>query len=104
MRIAPHAEQDRAAALTAVQPPVSGVHALPGHRLRVEFADGLVGEVDCRQLVDGEQAGVFAALRDPLEFERVGVEQGAVTWACGLDLAPDAMYDELRRSGRWLLR
>ncbi|MBN8508752.1 MAG: DUF2442 domain-containing protein [Burkholderiales bacterium] len=90
--------------MTPVQPRVAVVVPLPGQRLHVQFADGIAGEVDCKSLIDGEQAGVFAALRNPIEFDRVGVEHGAVTWACGLDLAPDAMYDEVRQNGRWVLR
>jgi hypothetical protein len=104
MRVASDAEEDRAAALADVPPPVVSVQALPGYRLQVTFADGLSGEVACAGLIQGPRAGVFAALREREAFERVGVEHGAVTWSCGLDLAPDAMYDEVRRSGRWVIQ
>lgn len=103
MRVAPNAEEDRATALAEVPPPVTSVQALPGYRLRVTFADGLSGEVACAALIEGATAGVFAALREQEAFEQVGVEHGAVTWSCGLDLAPDAMYDEIRRAGRWVI-
>jgi hypothetical protein len=82
---------------------VVSVHALPGFRLTVEFVDGTTGEVDLSRLVTGERAGVFRALRDPDAFNAVFVEHGVVTWPGELDLAPDAMYDEIRANGRWVV-
>jgi hypothetical protein len=46
---------------------------------------------------------VFAALRDPRTFSQARVELGVVTWPGELDLAPDAMYDEIRAYGKWVL-
>jgi hypothetical protein len=43
-------------------------------------------------------------LRETGAFERVGIEHGAVTWSCGLDLAPDAMYAEIREHGCWAIQ
>jgi hypothetical protein len=57
-----------------------------------------------REMIFGENPGVFAALADQEEFAKVGIGYGAVMWANGLDLAPDAMYEELKRSGVWVLR
>jgi hypothetical protein len=50
-----------------------------------------------------ENAGVFAALRDETVFRRVFLEYGAVTWPGEIDLAPDAMYEEIKKNGVWLL-
>lgn len=36
-------------------------------------------------------------------FEQVAAIDGVVTWPGELDLAPDAMHDEIRRSGQWVL-
>lgn len=77
---------------------------LPGYRLAVVFMDGTSGEVDLSQLVTGDDAGVFAPLRDPVAFAAVTVTHGAVTWPGGQDLAPDAMHDEIARAGRWVVR
>ncbi len=44
------------------------------------------------------------ALRDPDRFARVQVALVAVQWPNGADLAPDAMYDAIRRDGRWVLQ
>jgi len=37
------------------------------------------------------------------EFEKAFVKYGTVTWPCGVDLAPDAMYDSIKTSGVWHL-
>jgi hypothetical protein len=85
---------------------VSTVEALPDKRLRVVFVDGTTGEVDLDALLGkSEVAGtVFESLAtNPGLFRGVYVDEfGAVTWPNGADLAPDAMYDAIRRNGRWV--
>lgn len=83
---------------------VIAVTALPDCRLEVKFVDGLEGIVDMKALVHSEQAGVFAALRDAGVFARAFVECGVVTWPGELDLAPDAMHDEIAARGEWVLQ
>lgn len=78
---------------------VRSVRQTGAYTLEVQFNDGLTGRVEMQQLVNSPQAGVFAALADPSLFNRVFVELGAVTWPGGLDLAPDAMYDDIRQDG-----
>jgi len=68
----------------------------------VKFMDGTEGEVDLSRLISSPDAGVFAALRDPLVFNQANLEHGVVTWPGGLDLAPDTMYDEIKKNGRWV--
>ena len=109
MSIAPDAQEDRAAELAAQIVPaapwrVISVKAEPNYRLEVRFVDGTVGHVDIREMVASAEAGVFKALRDPDVFARVYVSLGAVTWPGELDLAPDAMYDEIKARGEWVLR
>ncbi|RPI04004.1 MAG: DUF2442 domain-containing protein, partial [Zetaproteobacteria bacterium] len=36
-------------------------------------------------------------------FSQVFVAHGAVTWPGEIDLAPDAMYAEIKKLGRWVL-
>ena len=71
--------------------------------MHVEFYDGTSGIVDLVRMILSPRAGVFADLADPHRFAQVGVVYGAVTWPGGLDLAPDAMYSELRAHGSWML-
>jgi hypothetical protein len=68
----------------------------------MKFIDGTRGAVDLSLLVQSAQAGVFAALRDPGLFSEVYLKYGSVTWPGEIDLAPDAMYDEIRKTGRWV--
>lgn len=84
---------------------VASVTALPDFRLRVEFVDGTLGEVDLRAFLSrpAETLGVFAPLRDPAVFAQALIVLGAVEWPGGPDLAPDAMYDAIREHGCWLI-
>lgn len=69
--------------------------------LRVQFADGTVGNV---QFELTHMTGVFAALKDPAVFAQAYIEDGAVVWPGNLDLAPDAMYYAIKNQGEWRLR
>ena len=84
---------------------VTAVAVAGDRRLTVTFRDGTTGDVDLGRFLAGANVDgtVFALLRDPTEFSRVGVELGAVTWPNGADLAPDAMYAALRGSGIWVV-
>ena len=83
---------------------VLSVEALDGYELRVMFRDGLTGIVRMREQIERADSGVFRSLADPQMFADVSVVFGAVTWGNGVDLAPDAMYDEIKRNGVWVLR
>ena len=83
---------------------VVAVEALPEFRLRVRFVDGTKGTVDLAALIHSPNAGVFAALADPSIFAQAHVTYGAVTWPGEIDLAPDAMYAEIKKAGTWLLQ
>ncbi len=71
---------------------IVAAEALPDHRLRLTFEDGISGEVDVAALVAFE--GVFAPLADPAHFKAVSVdaESGTVVWPGGADLDPDMLY------------
>jgi len=69
--------------------------------LEVVFLDGLSGTV---RFTPSFFEGVFQELRDPAFFKQVYVDRGVVTWPGALDLAPDAMYDEIKAHGEWVLR
>ncbi len=82
---------------------VTSVEALPGHRLHVQFADGLEGIADLNALVRSPGAGVFAVLADEALFNQAFIEYGAVTWPGEIDIAPDAMHAEIQKSGEWIV-
>lgn len=82
---------------------VSSVHPLSGYCLEVTFLDGTKGKVDLSQLVTSKNAGVFGQLHNLKIFNQVYVEYGAVTWPGEIDLAPDAMYAEIKRHHTWVI-
>lgn len=69
--------------------------------LTVRFVDGTEGTV---RFETSHLSGVFEALKDPQFFSQARVEGGVVTWPGDIDLAPDAMYREIRQAGEWVLR
>lgn len=73
---------------------IEEVEARAEYRLYVRFADGVEGEVDLSHLVG---KGVFAPWAEPGEFEKVFVDPESQTaaWPGGVDLAPDALYQQI---------
>jgi hypothetical protein len=68
--------------------------------LHVKFADGLEGKV---RFLCSAYKGVFEKLRDPSEFNKVYVNGYFITWPGDLDLAPDTMYQEIEKTGEWVI-
>jgi hypothetical protein len=68
--------------------------------MAVRFADGLMGRV---KFEPSHLYGVFAQLNNPDVFSRVDVSEGFVSWPGDIDLAPDAMYQAIKRDGVWVL-
>ena len=93
-------EADSASGLGRVPWHVIDVRPISDHAIAVRFRDGTEGEVDLAALLACESPGVFEALRDPDVFRQVYLDHGAVTWPGEIDLAPDAMYDDIRNTGR----
>ncbi|MBX3198251.1 MAG: DUF2442 domain-containing protein [Labilithrix sp.] len=69
---------------------VTQVQALPNHRLRLTFSDGTSGEASMRATL--ESFAPFAPLLDEALFARATVEDGAVSWPNGLDVAAERLY------------
>lgn len=76
------------------------VKAVAPLALEVAFADGLQGKV---LFQTSHLIGVFSALKEPELFNQVFIEGGAVAWPGDLDLAPDAMYEAIKKTGSWIL-
>jgi hypothetical protein len=79
---------------------VTEVRVIGDFALSVRFRDGLEGTVT---FLPSFFRGVFTHLASLPEFRKVQVVEGVVTWPGELDLAPEAMYAEIRRGGEWLL-
>ncbi len=104
MRADESTQSDPAVGVTRVTPwHVKYVRPLADFRLEVKFADGTQGLVDMTRLLERD-CGVFKPLREPSLFNRVFIDDGAVTWPGGLDLAPDTMHEELSKAGVYAMR
>jgi hypothetical protein len=71
---------------------VTGVEVIADHRLRLDFEDGIQGEIDFSAR---DWRGVFEPLEDPGYFSRVRVdlEMGTIVWPNGADIAPETLHD-----------
>lgn len=80
---------------------VTEVNVRADNTLFVRFKDGVEGTVE---FANSFFYGVFEKLKDPKEFRQVKVVNGFVTWPGELDLAPDAMHEEIKLNGSWILK
>jgi hypothetical protein len=108
MRAQPAAEEDSPLAVTPEIRPsaawrVCALEVLGPYQLRVRFMDGTEGTVDLGALVQSPRAGVFTALADPAMFAQAFIAFGAVTWPGDIDLAPDALYAQIKQCGHCAL-
>lgn len=69
--------------------------------LSVRFTDGVTGKV---RFLPSHLTGVFMPLQQADFFAKVFVSDGVVAWPGEIDLAPDAMHDEIKRHGEWILK
>jgi len=79
---------------------VTDIKVTDDYVLWVRFRDGVEGVL---KFLPTFFRGVFSHLTDPTQFRQVGLVDGVVTWPGELDLAPDAMHDELKAKGEWIL-
>lgn len=71
---------------------VTDVSYIEAYRLRVEFNDGVVKEIDLLGELHGE---VFEPLKDMKFFQqvRVNAETNTIEWPNGADFAPEFLYE-----------
>ena len=77
------------------------VEPKPDLSMQVRFADGTRGSVKFEL---SHLFGVFDPLKAPSFFCRAYLDSGVVTWPGNIDIAPDAMYREIKQHGQWVLR
>ena len=66
------------------------IAALPGYKIRVDYANGVTGVVD---LSDSVVRGVFAPLKDEAFFQKVHLgDHGQIAWTDEIEICPDATY------------
>ena len=77
---------------------VIAVKRLGKHRLEIEFSDGTKGIRDFGFLA-ARSGPMVEPLKDPSYFDRVFIEDGAITWPNGYDYDPIALHDEMKAEG-----
>ncbi|NJM39086.1 MAG: DUF2442 domain-containing protein [Akkermansiaceae bacterium] len=75
---------------------VSAMIYMGGHRLHLEFNNGVTGEIDLSTELNGP---IFRPLRDPAYFSSVRLEGGTIAWPNGADLAPEYLLERLAENG-----
>jgi hypothetical protein len=99
------AEKDSSPRIVCTAPwRLQKVTPLSNYKLNVEFIDGTHGSVEMSHRILSDKSGVFGKLKDIKLFNQVYLEYGVVTWPGEIDLAPDAMYDEIKNHGEWILK
>jgi hypothetical protein len=75
-------------------PKIILVTAQPNWTIKVQFSDGVAGEIALKDRLFGP---VFEPLKDIKFFEKVSIDEfGVICWPNGADLAPDAVYERLK--------
>ena len=70
-------------------------------KLHVRFQDGTEGIVIFEP---DALKNVFEALKKQDFFNQVHCKDGFVTWAGELDIAPDAMYEQIKSTGKMIIK
>ncbi|MBK8101277.1 MAG: DUF2442 domain-containing protein [Planctomycetes bacterium] len=73
-------------------PKLTSAEYLRDYTIRLEFADGVVGDVDLRAELWGE---VFEPLQDVELFRRFRLddELNTIVWPSGADMAPEFLHE-----------
>ena len=77
---------------------VIGVRSLGGHKLEIEFSDGTIGMRDFADILQ-KTGSMSEPLKDASYFQRVFIEDGALTWPNDYDWDPIALHDEMKQAG-----
>jgi hypothetical protein len=97
MQAEPTTTANRATAIRLTAPwIIVACSVLSDYCVEVTFYDGTRGTINLKPDIFSDSAGVLATLRDPFVFTQVGIVGGVLTWPGGIDLAPDAMYDDVK--------
>ena len=68
-------------------------------RLRLTFSDGTSGVWNAAHLMASKDTPLTVPLRDPQAFARAFIDNGALAWPSGLELAPWTLHQEMKAAG-----
>ena len=69
---------------------VVDVDYVKNYTLSITFSNGVKKVIDLQPYLNG---GVFEQLKDLSKFRQYGLNYWTIEWACGVDLAPEFLYD-----------
>lgn len=67
--------------------------------LSLSFSDGTTGTWDAAPLLHSKDTPLTLPLRDPEAFAKAFIDNGALAWPNGLELAPWTLHAELKAAG-----
>jgi hypothetical protein len=65
---------------------------LQDYKIKIEFNDGRIGEVDLKETITGDHRPIFNQLKDINLFKNFKVEFDTLIWPNELDIAPEYLY------------
>jgi hypothetical protein len=68
-------------------------------RLSLSFSDGTTGIWDAAELLASKDTPLTIPLRDPEAFAKAFIDNGALAWPNGLELAPWTLHAEMKAAG-----
>lgn len=68
-------------------------------RLSLSFSDGTTGVWDAADLLGSKDTQLTLPLRDPDAFAKAFIDNGALAWPNGLELAPWNLHAEMKAAG-----
>jgi len=74
------------------------IERLGDYRLRLWFSDGAAGSWDFSELA-GESGPMVEPFKAAVYFDRVFLEDGALTWPNGFDWSPEALHADMEAAG-----
>lgn len=75
---------------------VVSVRSLGGHKLEIQFSNDTKGVRDFVGPFKEKTGPMAEPLKDAIYFQRVFIEDGALTWPNGYDWDPIALHDEMK--------
>jgi len=78
---------------------ISSCKPISGLRLSLSYSDDTYGVWDASPLLTSKDTPLTISLREPQAFARAFIDNGALAWPNGLELAPWTLHQEMDAAG-----